>query len=132
MTATALPPFVAAAPIQLVGFIENGGKGCSPDSLIGEKGLLEIKTAQPDVLLDILDRDRVPPEHVAQLQGNLWVAEREWIDVFIYWPKLPPFHKRVFRDEPYISSMASAVEQFNFELAALVEKIRRYDRRAAA
>jgi hypothetical protein len=79
-----------------IGFIKNGRAGCSPDSLIGENGLLEIKTTFPHLLLDILLRQEFPPQHKAQCQGALWIAEREWIDLAIYWPGLPLFVKRAY------------------------------------
>lgn len=111
---------------EQVGFIRNGQKGCSPDSLIGSDGLLEIKTKLPDLLIEVLERDEFPPEHKAQCQGALWVAEREWIDITVYWPAMPVFIKRAYRDEKYITDMADAVDRFNDELAALVERIRKY------
>ena len=51
---------------RLVGFVRNEIAGCSPDALIGEDGVLEIKTAKPEVLIEIMERDTFPPEHVAQ------------------------------------------------------------------
>lgn len=116
--------FMTDAEPRQVGFIRNGPKGCSPDSLIGENGMLEIKTAMPHILLDKILRGSFPPEHKAQCQGNLWVGEREWIDLTIYWPKMPPFIKRATRDEPYIRTLSDAVDAFNSELAEIVERIR--------
>lgn len=114
-----------AAP-ELVGFMRNGAKGCSPDALIGNDGVLEIKSKLPHLLIDILLRDEFPADHKAQCQGALWVAEREWIDIAVYWPKLPLFIKRAYRDEAYIAAMSSAVDQFNDELAAVVEQVQHY------
>lgn len=111
---------------ELVGFVRNGPKGASPDSLVGDTGMLEIKTKLPDLLIDVLIRDEFPAEHKAQCQGALWVAEREWIDIAVYWPKLPLFIKRAYRDEAYIADMSRAVDAFNSELAEVVEKVRRY------
>ena len=117
---------------QRVGFIVNGKAGCSPDSLIGNDGMLEIKTAQPHILLDKELRGSFPPEHWAQCQGGLWVAEREWIDLEIYWPKMRPFVVRAVRDEKYIADLARAIDQFNAHLAEAVERHRRYGQREAA
>lgn len=111
---------------EQVGFIRNGPKGCSPDSLIGDSGMLEIKTKLPDLLIECLERDEFPSEHRAQCQGALWVAEREWIDIVVYWPAMPVFIKRAHRDEEYISKLSSEIDRFNDELAALVERIRNY------
>jgi hypothetical protein len=112
-----------------VGFLRNGRKGCSPDSLIGTDGLLEIKTKLAHLQCEVLDYDELPSEHKAQCQGQLWVAEREWVDFVSYWPKLPLFAKRVFRDEAYIKKLAAEVDRFNNELADLVAKLQ--TRRAA-
>jgi len=114
-----------ADPIR-VGFVRNGQKGASPDSLLGDAGALEIKTKQPNVLIETLMRADFPPEHKAQCQGVLLVAEREWIDICAYWPKMPIYVKRAYRDEEYIKTMADAVDRFNDELAAIVEKIKSY------
>ena len=118
--------FVHDEPLEQVGFIRNGDKGCSPDALIGKNGMVEFKSALPHILIDILNSDRAPTEHAAQCQGGLWVAEREWIDLVVFWPKLPPFERRIYRDEPYIAAMSKAVSVFNEELSELEAKIRSY------
>lgn len=122
--------FVTDADIRRVGFIRNGKKGASPDSLVGEEGGLEIKTALPDIQIERLISGKLPPEHVAQVQGNIWLSEREWWDFCSYWPKLPLLKVRVFRDDIYIKNMAGEIDRFNDELAAMVESIRNYDRRS--
>jgi hypothetical protein len=124
--------FMADCEPQQVGFIRNGRKGASPDSLIGDKGGLEIKTRLPHLMIELLEKDEVPPEHIAQIQGGMWVGEREWWDFVAYWPKLPLFVKRVYRDEGYIKTLAAAVDQFNEELDALVSRIRAYGMKEAA
>jgi hypothetical protein len=113
-----------------VGFIKNGPKGCSPDSLIGSAGVLEVKTKLAHLTIDCLLKDEFPPEHKAQCQGALWVSEREWIDIAVYWPKLPLFVKRATRDDVYIRKLSDAVDEFNSELAQTVERVRRYERAA--
>lgn len=111
---------------ELVGFIRNGPKGSSPDSLIGNDGILEIKTKIPALHIECMMRDTFPPEHRAQCQGHLWVAEREWVDLAVYWPGLPLVVHRAYRDEEYISTLAAEVDRFNVELAEIVERVRRY------
>lgn len=118
---------------QRVGFILNGPKGCSPDALLGEDGVLEIKTKAAHLLGELILKDEFPPAHKAQCQGALWVAQREWVDIAAYYPGMPLFVKRAARDETYIAKLSSEVERFNAELATIVERIRRYgDQRAAA
>lgn len=107
---------------EQVGFITNGAKGCSPDSLIGEGGMLEIKTKLPHLLIACHEGGGFPSEHWAQCQGQLWVAEREWVDLVCYWPRLEPLVVRAHRDEDFIKTLSDAVDRFNDELAALVAK----------
>jgi 23S rRNA pseudoU1915 N3-methylase RlmH len=107
-----------------VGFVINGKKGCSPDSFVGANGMVEFKTTLPHLLIPLLLKGNFPPEHKAQCQGALWVAEREWIDLCVYWPKLPMFKIRAVRDNDYITNLAGEIDRFNDELSETVEKIR--------
>lgn len=124
--------FESGASPQRVGFVRNGQKGCSPDSLIDANGGLEIKTALAHIQIGRLLKDELPSEHRAQVQGSLWVCEREWWDFVSYSPKLPLFVKRVYRDEDYIKKLAAEVDLFNIELQQTVEFIRRYGQKEAA
>lgn len=124
--------FVTDTEPSLVGFIRNGRAGCSPDSLVGDNGMLEIKTKSPHIMIDVILKDNVPPEHKAQVQGQIWISEREWCDVCIYWPRMPLVIKRVHRDEDYIKTLAKAVDDFNEELADIVAKVTAYGTRDAA
>jgi len=112
-------------PVE-VGFVRNGNAGASPDSLIGDDGGLEIKTALAHIQIDRLQKGELPTEHKAQVHGNIWITERAWWDFVSYSPGLPPLILRIERDEAYIAKIAAAVDAFNSELAEVVEKIRRY------
>jgi len=124
--------FQTDADPQRVGFMRCGRIGASPDSTLGDSGLLEIKTKLPHLQLEVLEQDRLPPEHVAQVQGQLLVSGREFCDFVSYWPKLPLFVKRVERDEVYIASLAQAVADFLGELDAIVAKYAPAELQAAA
>jgi hypothetical protein len=127
-----------ASPTR-VGFVtlDDGSAGCSPDSLVGETGGLEIKSALPNLVVGYIEADRFPAEHKAQVQGTLWITGREWWDIAIG-PRagkgtearvptgIPLFVKRAYRDQSYIDNLAAEVDRFNFELGQLVERIRRY------
>lgn len=121
--ARALYCFLTGNEVKQVGFIRNGNVGCSPDSLIGANGTLEIKTKIPDLQIEALLAGELPAEHAKQVQGQLWVAEREWADFMSYWPKMPPLLVRVYRDETAIKAIAAAVSKFNDDLDALVERL---------
>lgn len=95
------------------GIILNHGIGYSPDSLVGEPGLTEIKTKLPKFQVSVILAGEIPKEHVAQCQGGLWVSEREWIDFISYWPGMPLFVKRAYRDEVLIRKIAERVATFH-------------------
>jgi hypothetical protein len=107
------------------GFIRNGKKGCSPDGLIGKDGMVQIKSAAPHVMVEILMDVAVPKKHLPQCQGELWVAERKWTDLVIgSSPKLPLAVFRLQRDQAYINEIEVAVHWFNRELDDMVKRIR--------
>jgi hypothetical protein len=114
--------FAHDADPVLVGFMRRGRVGASPDSLIDANGLLEIKTKLPHLQIEALEGNKLPSEHVAQVQGQLWVSGREFCDFVSYWPKLPLFCIRVERDEKYIATLAQEVADFIGELDALVAR----------
>jgi hypothetical protein len=109
---------------ERVGFLKRGRIGCSPDSLIGTDGGLEIKTKAPHLLIDVILKDEFPEEHKAQVQGALWITGREWWDLAVYWPGLPLFVKRAYRDEVFIANLACEVDRFNDDLDAIVNQMR--------
>lgn len=99
--------------VEEVAIILNHGMGYSPDGLIGENGLIEIKSKLPKFQVGVILAGEVPKEHVAQCQGGLYVSEREWIDFVSYWKGMPLFVKRMYRDEAYIAKLAERVATFN-------------------
>ena len=109
--------------ITPVGFIKRGKVGCSPDGLIGDDGMVEFKSALPDILIDIHLRHRYPPEHRPQCQGNLWVAKRKWIDIVVFCPGIASYRERIYRDDPFINEIEYAVHNFNRELEQVVKQI---------
>jgi hypothetical protein len=115
--------FMRDADPKLVGFMKRGPVGASPDSLIGDDGLLEIKSKRGDIHIELLETREMPPEHKAQVQGQLWVSGRKWVDFMSYSPGLPPFIQRIERDPIYIAELAKATAAFLEELDALTERI---------
>lgn len=115
--------FETDVTVQRVGFIRCGKTGASPDGLIGDDGMVEFKSALADILIDIHLRKRYPPEHAAQCQGNLWVAQRKWIDIVVFCPGLPSYRERILRNESYINDIAGEVGTFNRELDSVVRQI---------
>lgn len=97
---------------EQVAIILNHGCGYSPDSLVGVDGLTEIKSKLPKFQVSVILGGKVPKDHVAQCQGGLWVSDREWIDFISYWPGMPMFVKRMYRDEVMIKKIADRVKVF--------------------
>nr|WP_290698532.1 lambda exonuclease family protein [Halomonas sp. UBA3074] len=106
-----------------VGLILNHEVGYSPDSLVGANGLLEIKTKLPKFQIEVLLNGEIPDEHLPQCQGGLWVSEREWIDFVSYWPGMPLFIKRAYRDDIMIRTIAERVEAFHEEMERRMSQV---------
>lgn len=116
--------------VSNIGFMRCDRVGYSPDGVIGDDGLIEIKTKADALHAECLLLDKVPTEHTAQIQGGLWVSGRQWLDFVSYTPGLPLFVKRVFRDEDYIAKLDAEVYAFIAELDSMAERIRNYTRLA--
>lgn len=95
--------------VKQVAFIKNGDYGYSPDGLVGDDGLIEIKCPNQNTHTKYLFDDRLPVEYVQQVQGGLYVSGRQWCDFVSYHPNFKEekklFIKRVFRDEKFIQKL---------------------------
>ncbi len=109
-----------------VGFITNDERtiGASPDRLSGENGLLEIKCPAEHTHVGYLITHAVDHEYYPQIQGQLWVTGRQWVDIQSYHPEMPPALIRVGRDEDFIAKLAAAVSAFSRELERLTVEAR--------
>jgi len=103
---------------------DNVEAGASPDGLIGEDGLLEIKCPLAHTHVGYLREGVLPPKYIPQVQGQLWVTGRQWCDFVSYHPELKIMIVRVERDDSYIFTLANlvemacnAIELFSEELA---------------
>lgn len=96
-----------------VGFILRNDRkvGATPDRLVGSDGLLEVKCpAAHTHVLYLLDDEGIG--YKAQVQGQLWIAEREYVDTISYNPFMPTAIVRQRRDEKFIAALAQAVADF--------------------
>lgn len=117
--------------VAQVGFCLNDGLcaapvGYSPDGLIGDDGLLELKSRLPHLQIELLVSGEVPTKHMPQIQGGMWVSGRQWIDFGSYCRGLPLFIKRVYRDELYIVRLKKELDSFISDMLELEQKIRSY------
>lgn len=106
--------------VSTVGLITDDDMrwGCSPDRLVGSSGLLEVKVPAPHTHVGYLLGGSLPGKYKPQVQGQLWIAEREWCDFLSYHEAMPPLLVRVERDDTYIKAMED-------ELARFVESLER-------
>jgi hypothetical protein len=83
--------------------------GASPDGMVGENGGLEIKCPSGHTHVEYLRDNVLPTKYFQQVQGCLWISERDWWDFMSYHPKMEPLIVRVFRDEEFIKALECAV-----------------------
>ena len=95
-----------------VGFCVNNGCGASPDRLIGEDGLLEVKCPAPSTHVEYLINQKLDEDYWPQIQGQIFVTGRDWADILSYHPKLPPVIIRVERDVDFINNLAGFLQDF--------------------
>ncbi len=99
--------------VKEVGFCKlDEDTGASPDGLVGENGLVEIKCKTNNVFVKELLSDDIDPSHVSQMQFQMWVTDRKWCDYTVYNPNFSQslIIKRVLRSEPDIAKIRAGVE----------------------
>ena len=106
--------------------------GVSPDGLVGKAGMTEYKCPMPKTHLEYLrlEPGKCPTAYRWQVQGQLWVAEREWCDFVSYNPDFPEnaqmVIRRVVRDEKAIAELESEVVKFLEDIEREIEFIKSY------
>lgn len=114
--------------VEQVAFIkhEKLATGASPDGLIGDDGLLEIKCPNTATHIDTLLKG-MSADHNPQVQGQLWITGRQWVEFVSFDPRLPgrlQLHiQRVPRDQPYIDNLEKEIALFLFEVDSLVAEL---------
>lgn len=113
--------------VDLVGFVDHpeiAMSGASPDGLIGDDGLLEIKCPNTATHLDTLLSETVPGKYVTQMQWQMACTGRAWCDFASFDPRLPAnmalFARRIERDVSLILELESEVAAFLAEIDAKV------------
>jgi putative phage-type endonuclease len=114
--------------VDQVGFIQLGNDvGCSPDGLVDDDGMIEIKCPFPSTHLGYILKGTLPSIYKPQVQGQLWITGRKWVDFISFDPRvtLRPFWSiRVQREEAYINDLEKAVRKFVKELKELGDKVK--------
>ena len=101
--------------------------GASPDGLVGEDGLVEIKCPNTATHIDTLLNQTVPAKYITQMQFQMACTGRQWCDFVSFDPRMPQkaqiFIKRVPRDDAFIKEIESEIKKFLAEVSAKVDQL---------
>ena len=102
--------------------------GASPDGLVGDDGLVEIKCPNSATHLDTLLRGIIKNQYVLQMQWQMACSGRKWCDFVSFDPRFPEdlkiFIKRVERDDKLIAEITAEVKKFLAELDELMTQLK--------
>lgn len=122
--------FVSDVSVTEVGFVRHPKidmAGASPDGLVGDDGLLEVKCPNTATHIDTLLGAAIDGKYIKQMQWQMACCERAWCDFVSYDPRLPAvmqmFIRRVERDDKMIGELERDVEEFLIELDDKVERL---------
>lgn len=121
--------------VDQVAFVDHptiANFGCSPDGLVGDDGLIEIKCPNTATHIDYVMQDKVPTKYIPQIQCQLAVTGRKWCDFVSFDPRLPDGLQilivRLERDDEYIEKLEARVVKFldevNSAVTGLKEKMK--------
>ena len=112
------------AKVTEVGFMrreEEGWQlGYSPDGLVGDDGLIEIKAPRSKTQLLTAITDEVPAHYMAQCQAGLLVSGRQWLDFVSYVGGMHIYVTRVTPDPEWFAAIEAACRNFETSVSALV------------
>ena len=118
--------------VEECGFVlhpEISDSGASPDGLVGDDGLIEIKCPSTATMIETLLTETVPGKYITQMQWQMACTGRQWCDFVCFDPRMPEglqlYIKRVDRDDAYIAELASEIRKFLAEVEAKVSALQR-------
>jgi putative phage-type endonuclease len=123
--------FLAEVDVVEVGLIRHPRiewTHASPDGLVGERGLLEIKCPNSWTHISTLFGEAIPQKYVYQMQWQLTCADRDWVDFVSFDPRMPDYAQvhiqRVHRNDELIATLENDVREFLLEVAKVTERVR--------
>ena len=120
--------FYTGLDVQEVGFIEyNEFIGVSPDGLIGDGGLIEIKCPNDSIYFKLLLSNNIKPEYIAQMQMQLYVTDRQYCYFVSYNPNFEKslYIKKINRDEEMIEKLKKGLERGTQLIKEIKENFRK-------
>lgn len=116
--------------VDEVGLIDHPSipmSAASPDGLVNDDGMLEIKCPNTATHFDTLLTGKMPSKYMPQVQWQMACANRIWCDFVSFDPRAPEglqlFEQRIYRDDKYILELEAEVNKFLEELEARIEKL---------
>ena len=117
--------------VKEVGFINHPRiemSGASPDGLVADDGLVEIKCPNTATHIDTLLSQKVPTKYITQMQWQMLCCQRKWCDFVSFDNRLPEnlqlFVQEVEFDPEYCAMLEKEVSQFLAELDSKVAKLK--------
>lgn len=122
---------ITGADVIESGIVTNSdipGVGASVDGLVGDDALVEIKCPHTSTHLQYIIAGKLPAIYRAQVQGQMWIAEREFNDFVSYDPRIPSeksiFIYRAKRDDEYIATtLEPGITKFVDEVNTIVDRM---------
>jgi len=116
--------------VDEVGFVSHPTiemSGASPDGLVGDDGLIEIKCPNTATHIETLLSESVPNKYYTQMQFQIACTGRKWCDFVSFDNRLPTelqmFVKRVPRDDMYIKLIEDEIVKFLAELDTKINQL---------
>lgn len=128
--AVAAYEFYQCVTVEPVGFVDHPNiemTGASPDGLVGDDGLIEIKCPNTATHLDTILTGKIDGKYIKQMQWQMACTGRKWCDFASYDPRLPEhlrlWTNRVTRDDAMIAELESTVRDFLSELQTMIDNL---------
>lgn len=125
--------FFRDAEVQEVGFVDHPEiemSGASPDGLVGDDGLVEIKCPNTSTHIETLLNGKLADKYIVQVQWQIACTGRQWADFVSFDPRMPEdlrlFVKRIFRDDERIKELEAEVKQFLGEVDYTVHALKEW------
>ena len=107
---------------------EISDSGASPDGLVNDDGLIEIKCPSTATMIETLLDDKIPGKYITQMQWQMACTGRQYCDFVCFDPRMPEglqlYIKRIERDDAYIADLASEIRKFLAEVEAKVDALK--------
>lgn len=108
--------------VEQVGFVSVGEYfGVSPDGLVGDEGLIEIKCPMGAEFVRFVDTKEIPEAHMAQMQWAMFLTGRKWCDYVVFNPDFAPASLHVVRIYP----MGGYASDFMAKIGVWVQELER-------